>query len=605
LVSAPKRRREKEGDVNRQVLSSVDTKLVSSASVRQAELSPVPTALVRGSSHSIVYANPAFMRFLGGPDHQLESVTLEALTSEPERLEALLERAWHNGCAELAPDLGYLGRDGETRFGSTLVQPLPAAEPVAMVQVVDTTGLAKSRGELVDLARELREANERLVLSSLREQESAERALVATQEVERLLQRKSVLAGVNAILSSSLELEETLHRVAALALPDLADCSLVQLVTDGAPGKLAVAHVDGRSAEQLQALEQQLAGEPGLAALVRGVLRTGQPLTFSLTDLSSSLSRQLPPVEERQQRESSAERLTGVLRELGLSAGLVVPLSARGQIIGVLALFSAPPRSTFQPLEMEFALELARRSSVAVDNAQLYAEAQRAVRLRDDLLAIVSHDLRNPLGAITMAVQHLRNEGDQLSPPDSTRALELVERSSKHMKRLVEELLEVANIQTDQLVLRKTQAPWAGLVDDAIEMFESAARRKGVQLERHASVSDLSVVCDPERLVRVLANLVGNAVKFTPAGGTVTVTAERSGDDLVVRVRDTGPGVAESERLKLFEQYWKGKQTGRTGMGLGLFIARNIVEAHGGRIWVESQPQQGSTFVFTLPQDAC
>lgn len=560
---------------------------------RAAESLTVPTAITCGPGRVIYYVNTAFARFLKLPREGLQGLPIASLSAEPERMEMLLDRAGRDGRSTLAPRVSFITQEGKRRFGATLVQPLVGGDDsIALVQVVDEPSSIWTHVAAEGRAAELAQVNERLLLASLREHELAERAAAATREVERMLRRTSVLSGVNAILSTSLDLEQTLQLVARLPLPELADCCVVQLAADTGGGSFAVAHRDHGVQARLQDHGGELSRDADLTRLFELASRTLGPAV-------------LPELSEHEGPKAMVEQSAILRREGGMRAGLAVPLLARGRTAGVLALFRSDPDCAFDTLDVEFALELGQRASVAINNAQLYQEAQQAIQLREDVLAIVSHDLRNPLGAISMSVERfMRGIPDDSS--DVRQHVELMYRSTKRMRSLIEELLEVASIQTSQLVLRRDRVSLSKLIGETLEMFALPALEKNVSLVRpqveHVA-HDAFVTCDSERIMRVLANLVGNAVKFTPPGGQVEVTTERVGDEVQFMVRDTGPGVSSCERHKLFERYWKGQRTGRFGMGLGLYIARSIVDAHGGRIWVKSEPPHGSTFIFTIPAD--
>ncbi|MDB4973230.1 MAG: sensor signal transduction histidine kinase [Myxococcaceae bacterium] len=553
---------------------------------RAAEQLPMATAITCGRTHVIHFANSAFASFCRCARDQLVGRAMESVWPEPERIAALLARACQTGTAELATELAYVTDDGSLHYSNMLAQPLVrGAEPNMMIQVVDTTTLTQRRNAASQEAVELKLANERLLLASLREQQLAERAAAATREVERLLQRKSVLSEVNALLSSSLELGDTLRIVARLALPDLADFCVVQVAgqTDDEP--LALAHRDEDQAGRMSTLHDALLLDGELAALSSQVVQGEEPVFLAGPFLTT---------------DRGVQGIPALLRDAGARSGLALPLRFRGRTLGVLALFSSTRGQAYDDRDVDFAIELAQRASIAIDNAQLYREAKCAVRLHEDVLAVVSHDLRTPLSTIALTVQRLIKRSGQHAP-ELERSYEVVLRSTKHMRRLIEELLEAAIVQTGELVLQREKTSLTRLIREAVDMFEPVAQQKGIQLIAPTQLLDDAVTCDPDRIVRVLANLIGNAVKFTPADGTVEVTASLDPQEACVRVRDTGPGVALSERDRLFEQYWKGVRTGRAGIGLGLYIASEIVKAHEGRIWVESDPPLGSTFGFSIP----
>jgi signal transduction histidine kinase len=236
---------------------------------------------------------------------------------------------------------------------------------------------------------------------------------------------------------------------------------------------------------------------------------------------------------------------------------------------------------------------------VAIENASLYRASVEAIQLRDQVLGIVAHDLRNPLGSVLMHTDLLRRQGAPESR--SPKSVEAIERAATRMSRLIQDLLDVSRMEAGHLSIEKASLPAAQVVADAVvaqrELAASASLELGLDVA--AGLSDVSA--DRDRLLQVFANLIANAVKFTELGGRVTVGAAQGDGEVLFRVADTGPGIAAQDLPRLFERFWQARQTDRRGAGLGLAIAKGIVEAHGGRIWVESTPGRGSTFFFTIP----
>lgn len=227
--------------------------------------------------------------------------------------------------------------------------------------------------------------------------------------------------------------------------------------------------------------------------------------------------------------------------------------------------------------------------------------AEAASRMREDLVAIVSHDLRNPLSSITMSVALLRSALPAESVGRAIKQLEIIARSAERMKRLISDLLDVASIDAGRLSVSAEPQPIGVLLGDVIEMLQPLAADKSIHIELGDTPESLDVIADKERVIQVLSNLIGNAIKFTSEGGSITVAAQRYDDAVRVIVSDTGQGVSKEQMPHLFDRYWQAKKNGRLGIGLGLTIAKGIVEAHGGRIWAESVPGRGTTFSFTLP----
>jgi signal transduction histidine kinase len=231
--------------------------------------------------------------------------------------------------------------------------------------------------------------------------------------------------------------------------------------------------------------------------------------------------------------------------------------------------------------------------------------AQRAIRAREELIAVVSHDLKTPLATISMTTGLLI---DELPATDATlptrKALERIQRSSNRMSRLIRDLLDLAKLDEGHLSINPRPHDVNSLILDSVEILRQQATAKALRLELKVNPGAERVLCDRERILQVLGNLVSNAVKFTPLGGEISVRADRAGPEVVFAVRDTGPGVPEDQRARIFDRYWQAEETAGTGTGLGLSIAKGLVEVHGGRIWVTSQLGAGSTFLFTLPAAA-
>ena len=302
---------------------------------------------------------------------------------------------------------------------------------------------------------------------------------------------------------------------------------------------------------------------------------------------------------------SAVEREPGTdfaeLARLGVRSLIAVPVAPRGQSVGAIVLATLGDSRRYHPSDLEAAEELARRASIAVDNVRLYGEAQEALRAREDLLAIVSHDLRNPLGVVLASSSLLLKSS---LPPEkegrARRQVEAIQRAGNRMNRLIRDLLDFASIQGGRLSVTLRPRDAAAIVSEVLEALEPLAASKTLRLANETA-GDLCVSCDHDRVVQLLSNVIGNAIKFTPDGGTITVRATRDGTEVRFAVVDNGPGIPAEELPHVFDRYYQARRKNREGIGLGLSIARGIVEAHGGRIWVESEEGRGSTFFFTLP----
>jgi len=234
-------------------------------------------------------------------------------------------------------------------------------------------------------------------------------------------------------------------------------------------------------------------------------------------------------------------------------------------------------------------------AALASDNARLYERAQQAVRVREQILAIVSHDLRNPLGAILLTTNALAKKGTL------PQAVGRIQRAAERMLRLIEDLLDFASIEAGHLAIKRRPQDPEAMIQETLASFEGIAEDKGLQMTADVEPNLPKVFCDHDRVLQVLSNLVGNAAKATPEGGHISLRIAARGDEVLFSIADDGPGIGEEDLTHLFERYWRSDDVEYKGTGLGLAIGRGIVTAHGGRIWAESKLGHGTSFFFTVP----
>ena len=243
----------------------------------------------------------------------------------------------------------------------------------------------------------------------------------------------------------------------------------------------------------------------------------------------------------------------------------------------------------------------ARLTEVEEELARERAHAQAVVRLHDEVLAIVAHDLRKSLNRISLSASVLR---ESLGPDADPRPWDLMQRGVKDMDRLIQDLLDVSRMEAGGLPLDRSPLPVAPLLAEVEEQFGELARSRGVALACRADPTIPHVRADRRRLVQALSNLIDNALRLTPAGGTVTAEARPAPGYVEFVVRDTGPGIPAEHLPHLFDRFWQGARAHRGGAGLGLAIVKGIVEAHGGRLFAESRPGEGAVFRFWIPVPA-
>ncbi len=413
----------------------------------------------------------------------------------------------------------------------------------------------------------------------------------AREEAERAERRAAFLAEASRVLASSFDTCTTLAQLARLAVPELADLCIVDVLDgDDTYRQVGAAHVDAEKEGMIRSVAptDRTRHHP-LAAM----FASGEPVLLS--EVSDLLLQAM----------AGGQGMRKLVEMIGPRSAMVVPLRAGDRPIGGLTLVSAESGRRYGAEDLALAQELARRAALAVENAQLYAQAQAATRARDEMLAVVAHDLRNPLSTISLGAELLLDT----TPEDAAHAFQrrhlgTVKRSAERMNRLIQDLLDVSRVTGGKMTMAPRDEDLSLLLAEAAAMLRPLAEARGITFQTRG-IRDLPRLrVDGARLMQVISNLVGNALKFTPEGGSVTLAGEWGEDGVRVSVIDTGSGISPEQLPHVFGRFWQANDADRRGLGLGLGIARGIVEAHGGRIWVESELGQGSIFHFTLPAPA-
>jgi PAS domain S-box-containing protein len=416
------------------------------------------------------------------------------------------------------------------------------------------------------------------------------RAEAARSEAEALGRRAAFLAEASTMLSATLDYEKTLINISRLAIPAFADWCFLCLAFRGAEiGSALIAHVDPQKEHLAQQVEIQPNDLSSETLPVLRVFQTGTPELFA--DISDEEVRQT--VRDPKKFEA--------LKLLGLRSAVVVPISGRHAVLGVIG-FASPKPSRYTSTDLIFAQDLARRISLALENARLYREAQEANRAKDEFLATLSHELRTPLNAILGWIQILRAK--RLDEVTTARAFEAIERNAKAQAELIEDMLDVSRIITGRLRLQLQPVQLSEAVEAALDSVRPTAEAKGVRIEQEIHQGRL-ISGDHQRLQQIVWNLLSNAVKFTPAAGLVRVTLEYTESEARLTVTDTGRGISPQFLPYVFDRFRQAEtMASRTtaGLGLGLSISRHLVELHGGAIEGRSEGEgRGAVFTVTFP----
>jgi len=533
--------------------------------LRQSELKfrrlveTMPDSVFIHQGGRIVYANRSFYSLLGYSDERAlvgrsiqELLTPDSLKIVQERIERIQE----TGGSAPPRQVTLLRCDG-------------------MPTVVETVGVGipfEGAPAIVVVARDLTER------------------VRAEQERDRTESEQRTLAEVGVALAASLDYEQTLATVARIAVRDFADWCVVEVMEEPhAPRRLEVASAEpanARIADQLQHFRLDRARP----YLTKGVVDSREPL----------LVPNLTP-EDLEAVAQSPDHLH-LLQAIAPRSLISIPLSFRQELLGTLTFVSSKPSRRYGPANLKFALAIAERASLAIESARRYRAALQATGMRDQVLSVVAHDLRNPLSTIFLHASALQRPKPH---PERRKQQhkETIERAARRMDRLIHDLLDVAAMEAGQLKVDKVLLSPGELVSEAVDMQRALATASSIDLVLEAAADVPQILGDRDRLLQVFENLIGNALKFTPAGGQVRVGVARSESGALFWVADTGRGMTPEDLKRIFERFWQASaRTGRLGAGLGLPITKGIVEAHGGHIWAESTPGQGSRFIFAIPE---
>lgn len=412
--------------------------------------------------------------------------------------------------------------------------------------------------------------------------------------------RRGFLAAATSALSESLDYEQTVARVARLAVPVLADWCAVDLVVDGQPRpkRLAVAHVDPRKVDMAKELDAKYPPPLDAPTGVPNVLRTGR----------SELYSEIP--DELLVAVCVDEEHLRLARGLQLRSAMVVPLVVRDRVLGAMSFVMAESGRLYTEKDLAFADDLARRCANAIENARLYRSERQArqvadvaSRSKDEFLAVVSHELRTPLNAIMGWSKMLARPN--FDERRKQTAVETIGRNAVAMAQLIEDLLDTSRVISGKLSLQVQRVDIARVVESAVDSVRPAAAGRGVELVTYLEENAPLLSGDPTRLQQIVWNLLSNAIKFSSRGGRVDVRVKTVGSSVHIAVSDAGQGIAAEFLPYVFEPFrQQDASTTRAhgGLGLGLAISRQLTEMHGGRIAANSEGEgRGAVFTVSLP----
>jgi PAS domain S-box-containing protein len=408
---------------------------------------------------------------------------------------------------------------------------------------------------------------------------------------KRMQQASYYLAQASAALATVVDFDSTLQKIANLAVPFFADWAAVDLQRDGQLTRLAVAHQDPNKIELARQLMREYPPSPYAEGGISAVFRTGQPQLMS--DVTDELLM----------KSAKDERHLQLLRSLGLKSYICVPLVVSGNTRGVLTFATSESHRRYNGEDLAMAMDLAHRASVALENTELYEALRDADRRKDEFLATLAHELRNPLAPIRNSLEILKMPRVDTEVADHAR--DVMERQVHHLVRLVDDLLDVSRIMRGKIVLRKERIELATVVARAVEAVQSLIDSQRHELSVRLTEQSLALDADPVRLAQVVVNLLTNAAKYTEPGGRIEVEANGGGGSAVLIVRDNGIGIPFDTLPRIFDLFVQVDHAAvrsQGGLGIGLTLVRNLIELHNGTIEARSDgPGKGSEFIVRLP----
>ncbi|HXL38757.1 MAG TPA: PAS domain-containing sensor histidine kinase [Ktedonobacteraceae bacterium] len=404
-------------------------------------------------------------------------------------------------------------------------------------------------------------------------------------------ERKQLLNAISEKLVSSLDHQLTLQEIAQLIVPAMADyCRIAVLDEQQQIREIVANHIEPEKIALVRELYEQYKDRANSSHGLQKLLETGQPelITVVTPEVVAPFLQENPAV-------------LPIIHALGLTSYMGIPLIARDKVIGAVTFSSTQPQRCYTHDDLAFAQELARRIALTLDNAHLYAEAQKAITLRDDFISIASHELRTPVTSLKLYIQVLQKQFGRRGEERLASSFAKMDAQLNKLTLLIEGLLNVSRIEYGKLYFQEDWFDLNEVVKETVEQIQSTTSKHRIRIE--GRISQL-VWGDKDRIGQLLTNLLTNAVKYSPLADTIIIRLTAVQDAIVVSVQDFGIGIEKEHLNHIFDRFHRvsdPEEKTYPGLGIGLYIAREIIQRHGGTLTVESEKWKGSLFSFTLP----
>ncbi|HEY8269908.1 MAG TPA: response regulator [Pseudobdellovibrionaceae bacterium] len=389
------------------------------------------------------------------------------------------------------------------------------------------------------------------------------------------------------IILETMDPQVRLDRGANMMIPKIADICLVSTYEQKDFHFSALVHYDPAKQKLLEELTAKDCSWRNFPFNAKSVSELQEPILIE-------------DVAEGALENSVAIRnMNQLMKRMNVKSYIILPMVVRERRIGSMTLAMSDSGRKFRHDDFAFLKEVALRFAVAADNAKLYWDSQQAIKDRENVLFIVSHDLKNPLSSIKLAGEFLE-EYHLPTEQDFFLVAKKILQSAEIIERLIMDWLDFGKVQSGTLVIRKKSESLADIIESSLEAMKVKALERNIKLVVDLPKTDVMISCEKNRILQVLWNLLGNAIKFTSENGEVRIKAMKSDNSVQISIIDTGQGISPEQIPRIFDRFWQATETAKLGTGLGLSIAKGIIEAHGGKIWVESKVGKGSQFHFTI-----
>lgn len=429
-----------------------------------------------------------------------------------------------------------------------------------------------------------------LVIGTYSDVVASKIAFTFHSERQQIEQSLRYLAEASKLLASSLDYHKTLESIGKLAVPTMADWFTIDMLDkSGELQRITIAHKDPKQIKWARELQKEYPPDMNAPMGIPNVIRTGK----------SELYPDIP--DEMLVKAARDKKQLQLLRKLGFSSAMIVPIHQQGVTVGGISFISTNPHRHYNTSDVTIAEELAHRASIAIENARLYSDSQKAISLRDEFISVASHELKTPVTSVKMFTQVLKHHSEQIGDTKAIQYLSTMDKQLNKLTELIYDLLNISKIQAGRMEYNLKVFNFDTSIKDIVDVLQQSAGNHKIIVKGETKKK---IKGDEERIGQVVNNLVSNAIKYSPKAKEIIIHLTSDKESVTVGIQDFGVGMEKEHLVRIFERFYRVYDTNDKtfpGLGIGLYISAEIVKRHGGKLWVDSNLGKGSTFYFTLP----